>query len=293
MRASPPSRSPATDTIRSSPPLDGAHVDKFNTGVANADWDPEQYERFKDLRARPFWDLIDGVAGPIGRAVDLGCGTGELTVGAADRLGVAEMIGVDSSRAMLERTEAFARPQVWFEAGDIAAWTANAAYDLVLANASLQWVPDHQAVLARWVAALAPAGQLAVQVPYNHDHPSHLASVDVAHREPFLSALGGDPPPDPVAVNVLRPEEYAELLFDLGLADPVVRLHVYPQVMPSTAAVVEWTKGTSLTRFFKRLPAELHEPFVDAYRSELIARVGERSPYFYAFKRILMWGRLT
>ena len=122
--------------------------------------------------------------------------------------------------------------------------------------------------------------------------PSHLASVAVAHTEPFLSAMGGDPPPDPVAVNVLRPEQYAELLFELGLVEQHVRLQVYPHVLPSSADVVEWTKGTSLTRFFRRLPDELHEPFVDAYRNELLSRIGERSPYLFAFKRILIWGRL-
>ena len=105
--------------------------------------------------------------------------------------------------------------------------------------------------------------------------------------------MGGAPPPDPVADNVLRPEQYAELLHDLGIADPHVRLQVYPQVMESTAAVVEWTSGTSLTRFFEVLPDELHDPFVEEYRRELLATIGDVRPYFYAFKRILMAGRLT
>jgi trans-aconitate 2-methyltransferase len=105
--------------------------------------------------------------------------------------------------------------------------------------------------------------------------------------------MGGEPPPDPVAVNVLRPEQYAERLFELGLAEQDVRLQVYPHVLPTSAHVVEWTKGTSLTRFFARLPDELHEPFVEAYRNELLSRIGAAEPYFFAFKRILMWARLA
>ena len=107
--------------------------------------------------------------------------------------------------------------------------------------------------------------------------------------------MGGEPPADPVAVNVLRPEQYAELLFELGLAEQHVRLQVYPHVLPTSAHVVEWTKGTSLTRFFARLPDELHEPFVEAYRKELLSRIGEAEPYLFAFKRILDVGtrRLT
>ncbi|HUF98750.1 MAG TPA: methyltransferase domain-containing protein [Ilumatobacter sp.] len=258
-----------------------------------ADWDPTQYERFKAQRAQPFWDLIDLLNDdPLARAVDLGCGTGELTAAAATQLSVGQMTGIDNSPAMLAEAQQHARHGVEFVHGEIDTWTSAADHDLVLANAALQWVPDHAEVLTRWTAALRSGGQLAVQVPANSDHASHLASVAVAHTEPFLSAMGGDPPPDPVADNVLAAEAYAELLYRLGFADPNVRLQVYPHVMPSTAAVVEWTKGTSLTRFFKVLPRELHTPFVDAYRHELIKRVGDHSPYLFAFKRILMHARL-
>jgi trans-aconitate 2-methyltransferase len=258
----------------------------------SADWVPEQYERFKTQRAQPFWDLLELVhRGAIERAVDLGCGTGELTVVAAEQLGVGRMRGIDSSPAMLERATRHGRVEVEFVEGDIARWTSNADHDLVLANAALQWVPDHRSVLERWVAALAPQGQLAVQVPANYDHPSHLASVEVAHTEPFASAMGGRPPADPTAVNVLSPEAYATTLHELGLAEPHVRLQVYGHVFESPVDVVEWTRGSSLTRFFKRLPPELHEPFVDAYREELLSVIGRSGPYFYAFKRILIWGR--
>jgi trans-aconitate 2-methyltransferase len=203
------------------------------------------------------------------------------------------MVGIDSSPSMLAAAGRHASANVRFAHGDIAGWSAPGDHDLVLSNAALHWVPDHRRVLTQWVAALAPGGQLAVQVPANPEHPSHQSSVAVAHSEPFLSAMGGDPPADPVDVNVLKPEEYAELLFDLGLAEQHVRLQVYPHVLPSSAHVVEWTKGTSLTRFFARLPEELHEPFVDAYRDELLRRIGDREPYFYAFQRILIWGRVA
>ncbi len=262
------------------------------TPIQADEWDPAQYERFATERAQPFWDLVDLIhRGAIERAVDLGCGTGSLTVSAAERLGIRHMTGIDNSPAMLEVAERHGRVEVDFEYGDISRWTSDGDHDLVLANAALQWVPDHAAVLERWVAALAPEGQLAVQVPANHDHASHLASAHVAGTEPFLSALGGDPPADPVAQNVLTPDGYSGVLYELGIAEPHVRLQVYPHVFDSSADVVEWTKGTSLTRFFKRLPTELRGPFVDAYRDELLTRIGRHEPYFYTFKRILLWGR--
>jgi trans-aconitate 2-methyltransferase len=257
------------------------------------DWDPELYRRFAAERAAPFWDLFALIATePVASMVDLGCGDGELTAEATRRVGCAT-VGVDSSSAMLAQARERVTPSLSFEKGDIATWTAVADHDLVFANASLHWVPDHAGVLARWTAALTPGGQLAVQVPANGDHPSHYIADEIGRSEPFLSVLGGNPPVNPTAVNVLRSEEYAGLLHQLGFEEQHVRLQVYPHCLASSREVVEWVRGTNLTRFFKRLPADLHEPFVDAYRTALLQKIGDVAPYFYAFKRILMWGRLA
>lgn len=256
------------------------------------DWDPAQYERFAAERAQPFWDLtaLVDTSVPFARAADLGCGTGALTVALADRLGVVRMTGIDSSPAMLARAADHARPGVSFADGDISRWTGAGDHDLVFANASLQWVPDHPGVIARWWAALAPSGQLAVQVPANADHPSHRLAAEVAAEDPFAGAMGGAPPPDPVVRHVLAPEQYAILLHHLGAHRQHVRLQVYGHQLRSTAEVVEWVKGTALTRIFRALPAELHDQFVDTYRHRLLQRLGDRAPYFYPFKRILFWG---
>jgi trans-aconitate 2-methyltransferase len=258
-------------------------------------WDPDQYRRFAAERAQPFHDLLSLVRpAPIARAVDLGCGDGALTALAAERLGIGEMVGSDTSLEMLGEAQAHTRPGLRFEAGDLAAWTSPHDVDLVLANASLQWVPDHAGVLTRWVAALAPDGQLAVQVPANSSHPSHLAITEVAGREPYATALAavGGPPPDPVAANVLAPEAYARLLFELGCAEQHVRLQVYGHVLSETAEVVEWVRGTNMRRILTLLPPELQERFIADVRARLIEVEGDHRPYFYAFRRILLWGRL-
>lgn len=257
------------------------------------DWNPAQYGKFADERTQPFLDLLD-LVDPTGVEVafDLGCGAGPLTVMAADRFATTRMVGVDNSPAMLRDAASFARAGVTFEHGDIGQWTSAGDVDLVVANASLQWVPDHRTVLRRWTAALRPGGQLAVQVPSNAAMPSHRAAVRVAEREPYASAFDGGPPPDPVAANVLAPEQYASLLHELGYAQQHVRLQVYPHLLPSSRHVVEWVRGTMLTRFEKTLSPDLFERFVADYERELLAEIGEHSPYFFGFRRVLLWGRL-
>lgn len=249
-------------------------------------WDPGQYNRFASEREQPFWDLVNlltPVAAPA--VVDLGCGDGRLTAALHERLGAEATLGVDSSRAMIAATEAHTRNAVAFDTADIGAWEQPDAYNIVFANASLQWVPDHASVLDRWIRSLRAGGQLAVQIPANADHPAHLVAAEVA------AELLDNPPPDAVAQNVLAPEDYAVLFDELGCAEQHVRLQVYPHHLPSTADVVEWVKGTTLTRFKEPLGPEGWDRFVDLYRDRLLAVLGDRSPYFYPFKRILMWAR--
>jgi trans-aconitate 2-methyltransferase len=260
-------------------------------------WDPAQYAKFAAERAQPFWDLVDLIqvsSRGFGRCVDLGCGTGELTAQLTEKLGIEEMVGVDSSDAMLKAArEGIGSDdhRLRFARGDIGKWSGRGDHDLVIANASLQWVSDHAEVIARWWAALSAGGQLAVQVPANADHPSHRIASQVAATEPFLTAFNCLPPADPVAQNVLLPEEYSTVLDELGAADQHVRLQVYPHHLESTASVVEWIKGTSLTRFTKLLEPNLAEQFVEAIRARVLETLGERSPYFFPFKRILIWAR--
>ena len=259
----------------------------------DADWNPEQYRKFAAERAQPFHDLLALVQpATFRRAVDLGCGPGELTAAAAATLRTQDMVGIDNSPAMVAAAVAHLTEGVRFVDGDIARWTSAGDIDLVMASASLQWIPDHAAVLARWSKALAPGGQLAVQVPANAYMPSHRVADELARSSRYLDAFGGNPPPDPVADNVLEPEQYSQLLFDLGFASQHVRLQVYPHLLPSTRSVVQWVRGTTLTRFQKRLSTHLFEQFVADYEAALIDAVGDRSPFFFPFRRILLCARL-
>lgn len=252
-------------------------------------WDPVQYRRFAAERRQPFDDLLS-LCRPVpgGTVVDLGCGSGELTAELHRRLGAAETLGVDRSAAMLAEAPAGVAG-LRFARGDIAEFDGPPV-DLVFANASLQWVGDHPALLRRLATAVRPGGQLAFQVPANFDHPSHAIARSVAAEPPFLEALGGELPPDR-GDSVLSPGVYAELLHELGARPPLVRLQVYGHELSSTAEVVEWVRGTLLTPYREQLGEEGFERFVAAYRRRLLEELGDRSPYFYGFARILCWAR--
>jgi trans-aconitate 2-methyltransferase len=260
--------------------------------MADSDaWNPDQYERFARERRQPFDDLLALVQPlPGGRVVDLGCGSGALTLVLHRHVGAAQTTGIDTSPSMLEGAPS--HDGVGFELADLTTYAPPAPLDVIFGNASLQWTPDHEAQLARLTTLLAPGGQLAIQVPSNADHASHTTIGEVAAEKPFADVLPSEALVDPVATNVLAPASYAELLHELGFAHQHVRLQVYGHVLASTTDVVEWTKGTTLTRFARALPPELYDTFVDRYRQRLLQVLGNQSPYFYAFKRVLLWARL-
>lgn len=251
-------------------------------------WDPELYSRFAAERRRPFEDLLALVAPiPGGRAVDLGCGPGPLTRVLHERVGAASTLGIDSSSAMLEKAAAHAGGGVAFERGDIAEFSPEEPFDLVFSNAALHWVPDHPALLEKLTRAVAPGGQLAFQVPDNFGHASHRSAEEIAEREPYRSELAGSPH----SRNVLAPEAYATVLDRLGYVEPIVRLQIYGQRLPSRDGIVAWVEGSLLSEYRRRLSPELFEKFLEDYRAELFRRVPDERPYYFTYRRILARAR--
>jgi trans-aconitate 2-methyltransferase len=120
----------------------------------SSSWDVDQYLRFAAERRRPFDDLLMMLAPvPGGRAVDLGCGPGELTLDLHRYLGAQETIGLDNSETMLARA-----PQldgVKFELSNLEDWAPTRSVDVIFANASLQWVGNHCAYFYAFKRILA------------------------------------------------------------------------------------------------------------------------------------------
>src|SRR5579872_4217631 len=107
------------------------------------DWNPSLYRRFEDERTRPAMELLARVFHDRPRrVVDLGCGPGNSTELLVARWPGADVIGIDTSPAML-KTAAERLPGRSFLPGDVATWRPAMPVDVAFANAVLQWVPDH------------------------------------------------------------------------------------------------------------------------------------------------------
>ncbi|MDB5780149.1 trans-aconitate 2-methyltransferase [Caballeronia mineralivorans] len=227
-------------------------------------WSAKQYVVFESERTRPIRDLLAAVPDIDARSVvDIGCGPGNSTEVLMTRFPNAAISGFDSSPDMIEAARK-RLPQVHFETADIQAWNAPGPFDVILANAVLQWLPDHASLLPALVAKLSPRGSLAIQMPDNLDEPAHSLMREIAASGPWASKLSG-------ATKLRTPRAsaswYYELLRSCSAKADVWRTTYHHALAGGASAVVEWFKGSGLRPFLEPLTEDERLAFLDRYKT--------------------------
>ena len=254
-------------------------------------WDPEQYLRFADERARPFHDLLARVGATEPHlVVDLGCGPGTLTRLLAERWAQARVEAVDSSYEMVQRAQtelADVGERAVATLADVREWEPAGPVDVLVSNATLQWVPGHLELLDRFASWLAPGGWLAVQVPGNFGGPSHTLLAEVAARPRWKERLGHVPWP-----SVEEPVTYLARLAGLGL-DVDAWETTYLQVLPGEDAVLQWMRGTGLRPVLSALQDDDERAAFEAEYGELLRQAYPREPFgtVLPYRRIFLVAR--
>ena len=248
-------------------------------------WNPEVYNQFKSERSTPFYDLLALLKVRSGlNAIDLGCGTGELTARLADALPESHVLGVDSSQEMLANSRKADGSTLNFECITIENQLEKVQqWDVVFSNAALQWVPDHEALFLQIITKIKPGGQLLVQMPTQHHNLTNRLLNELATREPYATIYAGWSRLSPV----LEPERYAQLLFENGGKSMQVFEKIYPLILKDVDALLTWVSGTALIPYLERLPEPLKAPFLEDYKAMLNIHF-PKEPVFYPFKRILI-----
>lgn len=253
-------------------------------------WNPAQYGKFAAERMRPVADLLAQVPLDAPSSIhDLGCGDGRVTRLLAERWPEARITDVDSSPDMLEAARkalpGVEWPQVeWVEA-DLAAWTAEAPADVVFANASLQWLDDHEALFPRLMARLAAGGALAVQMPRNFDAASHVCMREAAAAGPWKGRLEEWGRQSPVAEASAY---YAMLAPHAAHIDIWESDYIHP--LEGDDPVVEWTMGTGLRPYLAPLDEAKREAFLADYRLRIARAYPRRDDgvTLFPFRRLFI-----
>lgn len=182
---------------------------------------PENYERyFVPVIGAPLAaDLVDTAAlRPGERVLDVACGTGVVARLAAERVGTTGTVaGLDLNPGMLAVARSVAPPTVsieWHEASAEAMPLPDQAFDVVICQMGLQFVPDKRAALREMRRVLAPGGRLAVNVPGPITPFFDIMAEALAHHiNPELAGFVHQ------VFSLHDPDEIRNLIGDAGFHD--------------------------------------------------------------------------
>ena len=212
-------------------------------------WDPESYLKYRDERTQPSHDLVARIelVNPA-NVVDIGCGPGNSTEVLRQRWPAAHITGLDSSPEMIAKAKATYPQGDWLLA-DAATWQPSTAYDLVFSNATLQWIPHHEALVGRLFAMVAAGGALAVQIPANYDSPLFSAISRVAKMEPWQEVMAGCDE----RLIYRDPAFYYNMLAALSPQSLVLWQTIYYHIMPTQQSLIDWYASTGMRPYLERL----------------------------------------
>ncbi|MDF1605728.1 trans-aconitate 2-methyltransferase [Nocardioides sp. YIM 152315] len=251
-------------------------------------WDPDRYLTYAGERGRPFVDLLTRVgADRPATVVDLGCGPGNLTTLLADRWPGADVVGLDSSPEMIAKAREL-RGGLRFHVADLRDWTPPAPVDVLVSNATLQWVPSHLDLLPRLVDAVAPGGWLAFQVPGNFDEPSHTIRDELAAEAAYAEHTAG------VAVPSSHdPAVYLDALAGLDCTVDAWET-TYLHLLTGPDPVFTWVSGTGARPTLQALPGDLRPAFEAEFKRRLAAAYPEHEyGVVLPFRRIFVVARVA
>jgi trans-aconitate 2-methyltransferase len=234
-------------------------------------WDPERYLTYADERGRPFVELIARIAATDpATVVDLGCGPGNLTRLLKERWPDATVSGLDSSPEMIAKAKAI--DGIEFTVADLRDWAGSSserAIDVLVSNATLQWVPGHLELLPRLAERVKPGGWFAFQVPGNFDEPSHTLRKELADEAPYrphTRDLATPASHDPVT--------YLEALATIGCTVDAWET-TYLHILPGADPVFTWVSGTGARPTLEALDKV---GLRAAYEAEFKARLARAYP---------------
>lgn len=190
--------------------------------------------------------------------LDAGCGTGRVTRMLVERLPRGRVVGVDGSRAMIEKAREILRPRDDALVADLTALELSERVDAVVSSAVFHWIADHGLLFERLGAALRPGGRLVAQCggAGNIDELRETTRR-IAAEEPYAAHL----------TRLEEPWNYASAegtevrLRAAGFGSARCWLQPWDVVPPEP---FEFLRTICLAPYLDPLPERLRGPFVDA-----------------------------
>jgi trans-aconitate 2-methyltransferase len=231
-------------------------------------WDGAAYDRLSTPMERLGREVMDRLElRGDETVVDAGCGSGRLTELLRERVPDGRVIGVDQSASMIDAARERLGPDVDLRVADLVGLDLGGdTADVVFSTATFHWIADHEALFASLRGALRDGGRLVAQCGgVGNIAAVHAAANQAADEPQFRPHFEGWRGP----WNFATPQETEQRLAGAGFTDAKCWLAERP-VQPDDPR--EYLRTINLGAHLERLPAELHDPYLDA----VLAILGER-----------------
>lgn len=233
-----------------------------------SDWDAARYDRVSEPQFEWGRRVIAHLAPRSGeRILDLGCGTGRLTVEIAAAVPGGLVLGLDRSEAMLtvarRAVAADGGPgrvaSMIFVRGDGGALPFAAAFDAVFSTATLHWIADHDAVFHSVFESLRRGGRFVAQCGGGPNlQRLYTRAAQVISNEPYSPYFRAWREPWHFAL----PEQTRAALNRAGFVDIDASLEAAPATFRDRATYAEFIGCVCLRHHLERLPPDLQRSFV-------------------------------
>ncbi len=248
------------------------------------DWNPDQYLQFKTERTQPSIDLVARIhfADPK-TIIDFGCGPGNSTQVLVKRWPKARIIGLDNSSAMIAKAKEDYPEQEWILA-DAATYESEVKFDIVFSNATIQWIPDHTALLNKFHGLLVEGGIVAVQLPLFWDMPLGKI-IDRVSKDPRWQSYTEQVP------SLFTIHDYSFYYDQLSVLFQKVDLWetCYMDILDSHRSLVEMIRSTGMKPYLEQLDS--HNAKVE-FEQEVLKEIVKVYPSQQNGKVILPFKRL-
>lgn len=237
-------------------------------------WNAKDYR--KNSKAQQKWarELIANLNLTGTEAVlDLGCGDGKVTAEIARLVGNGSVVGVDSSRQMIdmaqEKYSQDRHPNLSFQVMDASDLSFEECFDLVFSNAVLHWVKDHKPVIEGLYQSLRVGGKILLRMGGKGDAEGIISIMNVVKASTQWAAYftGFEFP-----YTFLGVEDYQVLLQESGFF--IKRVELIPKDMThdGQSGLESWIRTTWLP-YTQRIPKEQREAFIEEVCSTYLDKV--------------------
>jgi trans-aconitate 2-methyltransferase len=231
-------------------------------------WDASTYDRSSQPQQSWSADVLGrlGDVAPDATVLDVGCGTGRMAEALLGLVPRGRVLGIDASAEMvaIARERLGDRARIW--QCDVLDLELDEPVDLVVSNATLHWVRDHDRMWPRLAAALRAGGRLEVQCGGRGNIARVREVIEAVAREREPELAGWSP------WCFAGPEETEERLAAAGFTDVRCWLAERPT---SPDEVATFVRTSILPAHLARLPEERR----DAFAAAVVERVREPLDY--------------